>query len=81
VRVHVDGDVCSGHARCEAAAPGTYELDDQGYNATRDRELDDDEVSGASRGALACPEQAITLLHADGTPIDDAELRRLAGLT
>jgi ferredoxin len=81
VRVRVESDLCSGHARCDAAAPGTFVLDDAGYNATQEHELDQHELVGASRGALACPEQAISLLGADGAPVDDDELRRMAGLS
>ena len=35
---------------------------------------------GLSRGVLACPERAITLLDDQGVDVTDAELRRLAGL-
>jgi ferredoxin len=80
VRVRVGRDLCSGHARCEAAAPGTFVLDDEGYNATEDHDLGADEVRGASRGALACPEQSISLLGDDGAPVDEEALRRLAGV-
>jgi ferredoxin len=80
VRIRVDTDLCSGHARCEATAPQVFTLDDEGYNATEDHDLGPDEVRGASRGALACPEQAISLLGDDGAPVDEETLRQLAGV-
>ena len=80
MRLWVDRGLCSGHARCEAAAPGVFTLDDEGYNDTPARELSDEELAAASRGAIACPEQAISLLDADGTRVDDEVLHRLAGI-
>ena len=80
MKIHVDTDLCSGHARCEAAAPQVFTLDDEGYNATEDHVLAPDELRGASRGALACPEQAISLLDDDGAPVDEEAVRRLAGV-
>jgi len=34
MRVHVDVEKCTGHARCWSLAPEVYELDDLGYNVT-----------------------------------------------
>jgi ferredoxin len=80
VRIRVDTELCSGHARCNAAAPDIFELDDAGYNAMDDHDIADDHVRDASRGVLACPERAITMLDADGERVPEGELRRLAGL-
>jgi ferredoxin len=80
VRIRVDTTLCSGQARCSATSPDVYELDDAGYNSTDDRTVDEHDVVAACRGALACPEQAITLVDASGTELPDAELRQLAGL-
>lgn len=59
VRVRVEG--CVGHARCEAVAPEVYELDDNGFNATTFKEVDDTLFAMAVRGKRACPEQIITV--------------------
>ena len=80
MRIRVDTDLCSGQARCNATAPGIYALNDEGYNDTDDTEVHDRDLVAASRGALACPEGAITLVDADGVALPEAELRRLAGL-
>ena len=80
MRIRVDTELCSGHARCNAAAPDIFELDDAGYNAMDDHDVTDDQLRDASRGVLACPERAITMLDASGARVPEAELRRLAGL-
>jgi len=61
-RVLVDGDVCVGHARCAAAAPGVFSLDEDGRTEVRDRALAPYEVEGARTAARWCPEQAITVV-------------------
>lgn len=61
MRIHVDTDRCSGHARCRALAPEVYELDELGYNVTPSKEVAPELEAAARRGAEACPEQAITV--------------------
>jgi len=61
VRISVDRDKCTGHALCRAAAPGVYVLDDLGYNVTPPGEVLAELVDQAARGALSCPESAITV--------------------
>jgi ferredoxin len=80
VKIRVDTDICSGQARCNATAPHVFVLNEEGYNDTDDTEVSEADLADASRGALACPEGAITIVDADGTPLSEAELRRLAGL-
>ena len=61
VRVSVDRDRCTGHALCRAAAPDLYLLDELGYNVTPPREVPPELADAAVRGALSCPESAITI--------------------
>jgi ferredoxin len=61
MRVHVDVEKCTGHARCWSVAPEVYELDDLGYNVTPVTEVAPELEELARKGALACPEQAITI--------------------
>lgn len=61
MRIHVDTERCSGHARCRALAPEVYELDDLGYNVTPAKVVPPELENAARRGALACPEQAISV--------------------
>jgi ferredoxin len=61
MRIRVDTDLCSGHALCAAMAPEIYVLDDVGYCAADGREVPEDFREAARKGALACPERAITL--------------------
>lgn len=59
IRVNVKG--CVGHARCAAVAPEVYELDDNGFNVTPYKEVDDLLQPQALRGMRACPEKIITV--------------------
>ena len=60
MRIHVDTERCSGHARCRALAPEVYELDDLGYNITPEMIVPPELETAARTGAQACPEQAIS---------------------
>ncbi|MFF5010488.1 ferredoxin [Streptomyces phaeochromogenes] len=61
MKITVDQNKCSGHARCNATAPELFDIDDSGYVAFASREV----PAGAERQARAaaqdCPERAITL--------------------
>ena len=59
VRVNVAG--CVGHARCAAVAPDVYELDDNGFNVTPEKDVDEALRPQAIRGMRACPERIITI--------------------
>jgi ferredoxin len=61
MRVTIDGERCSGHVRCNALAPEVYPLDEEGYAEAGDRPVPAGRERAAERGALACPEQAITV--------------------
>jgi len=80
MKLRVDTSLCSGQARCWATAPGIYQLDDNGYNVSEGRELVPSEFAEASRGALACPEGAITVLDGTGAEVPESALRAYAGL-
>jgi ferredoxin len=67
VRILVDVEKCTGHARCAAAAPRFYELDDEGFNKFRhEREVvvPVGMEHEARAGCEACPERAITVIEA-----------------
>jgi ferredoxin len=66
MRIRVEHDKCTGHARCAALGPDVYELDAEGFNALRGQEIGCPEgmEEQARRGAEACPEQAIVLIGA-----------------
>jgi len=61
MRISVDAERCTGHAMCRAAAPNVYVLDDLGYNVTPAGEVPPEFADEARRGALSCPESAITI--------------------
>jgi ferredoxin len=61
VRISVDRDRCTGHALCRAAAPDVFVLDELGFNVTPACEVPAELADQAVRGALSCPESAITV--------------------
>jgi ferredoxin len=61
MRVRVDTDLCTGHALCFDHGPDVFVLDELGYNATGEVEVPPELWEQARRGALACPENAITI--------------------
>lgn len=62
MRVEIDLELCTGHARCFAVAPDVYELDDVGFNVGGTHTVAPGQEADAIRGAEACPENAITIL-------------------
>lgn len=67
MKVEVDKDLCTGHARCAVAGPRFYTLDEDGFNSLVGAgevdvppELEDE----ARAGCRACPEEAIRLKDA-----------------
>jgi ferredoxin len=61
VIVTLDTTKCSGHARCYAAAPEVYELDDDGYCIIDNLTVPVPLEQSAREGAAACPERALTI--------------------
>lgn len=61
MKVRVDVAHCVGHARCWAVAPEVYELDDNGFNVTAEKEVDPALRAQAIRGMRACPEKIISI--------------------
>ena len=66
-KVVVDRDLCIGAATCLAAAPDTYELDDENKAVVIDANAVDDESLTAS--AQACPTKAILLFDKEGKKV------------
>lgn len=60
-KITIDAERCTGHAQCALHAPDVFELDDLGHGALKTDTLDARHVEQAERGALACPEGAISL--------------------
>ena len=61
MKVSVDREKCTGHALCQAAGPGVYVLDELGFNVTPAGEVPAELAERARRGAMSCPESAITI--------------------
>lgn len=63
MRIVVDAVRCTGHAMCAARAPEVYELDELGHSTADGVEVPPSLEQAAREGAMACPEQAITLIE------------------
>ncbi|MFK4100284.1 ferredoxin [Streptomyces sp. NPDC019531] len=61
MKISIDTGSCSGHARCAAAAPELFLLDDDGYVLPVEGEIPEELEEAARDGERACPERAITL--------------------
>lgn len=59
IRVKVEG--CVGHARCAAIAPEVYQLNEDGFNTTACKQVDQSLRAQAIRGMRACPEKIISI--------------------
>lgn len=77
MRVHIDGETCTGHGRCAKYGPNVYRLDEiDGYNSDRGTTITvpEDEEKNATMGRKACPERAIKVVD-DGS--SDGLVRRI----
>jgi ferredoxin len=63
MKVVVDTSRCQGHATCALTAPEVYVLNDDGYNDMEPFSPSRDLEALARKGALACPEGAITVVE------------------
>jgi ferredoxin len=62
VRIKVDSELCQGHNRCSALAPGLFVLDDFGFAAAaNDGAVPADRADEAMLAADNCPEFAIEI--------------------
>jgi ferredoxin len=67
MKIVINRAVCSGHARCNAAAPELFELNDEGYVASDGFDVRPGDEAAARRGARACPERAIKVIDDPAT--------------
>ena len=61
-RIELDRNRCEGHGMCVSAAPGLFELTDDGDLQVLDAEVSADAVSAARTAADACPVRALQIL-------------------
>jgi ferredoxin len=61
MRVELNRERCSGHARCYAIAPEVYDIDDDGFCLPLPNEPIRSDLEDAARAGIdACPENALT---------------------
>jgi cytochrome P450/ferredoxin len=70
MRVHVDRELCAGFGRCVTAAPGVFELNDDGVSRVLVPEPEGPDAEAAVRAASLCPRQAIGIRRGDHAPLD-----------
>jgi ferredoxin len=63
MNIRVDREKCTGHGRCYVLAPEVYGADDEGYCVLLQADVPADQQDIATRAALNCPEDAITILN------------------
>jgi ferredoxin len=56
----VDLDACKGHGRCYAAAPDTFDSDDEGYPVVIATAATPAQLQALRRAVRNCPEKAIS---------------------
>jgi ferredoxin len=63
MKIRIDAELCTGHARCNVVAPEVYSLDEDGYNLLRGQEYECPAglEEAARLGAANCPEHSIIL--------------------
>jgi len=62
-QIRVDREKCSGHARCFAAEPDLFPIDESGFVTVDVADVPAGQEHRAKAGALACPEGAITIVE------------------
>ncbi|TDH48348.1 ferredoxin [Mycobacterium eburneum] len=65
MRIHLERDKCSGHARCYAVNPDLFPIDDSGYSTVTDHDVAPDDQASVREGVAACPETALRLEESD----------------
>jgi ferredoxin len=61
VRIVVDQEACRSHGQCEIAAPGLFEIDDEGVARVLVAEPGESWRTAAEIAVQRCPERAITV--------------------
>jgi ferredoxin len=63
MRIAIDSDLCTGHARCAMLAPSLFTDDERGYgHVIGDGTVRSELLGDAERAIHACPERAISLV-------------------
>ena len=61
MKVGIDLNKCTGHARCNAVDAELFQLDESGYALRAEVEIPPGEEERAQLAADSCPERAISL--------------------
>jgi ferredoxin len=61
LRIELDRTRCEGHALCEAAAPGSFSVDDDGNLTVLKQEVSAGDENAVHAAVLSCPVAALKL--------------------
>ncbi len=61
MRVRLERSACAGHALCNAVDEDLFPLDDDGYSALQEVDIDAVHEQRARLGVESCPERALLL--------------------
>lgn len=61
MKVSINSDKCTGHARCNAVDAELFQLDESGYALRAEAEIPAGEEEKAQLAVDSCPERAISL--------------------
>ncbi len=62
-KVVVDRSLCTGLGHCEVAAPGVFEIDDDGDLHVRVETVAPDQLDAVRKAVEGCPTKALALLE------------------
>jgi ferredoxin len=66
MKLQVDRQLCSGHARCNTVSDELFPLDDDGYSAlVKTEDVPSGQENLARQGVGLCPEGALRILSGD----------------
>jgi len=61
MQVSVERDKCEGHGVCHMVEPELFPLDDLGYSALEDADIEPGDEDRVRRAVASCPERALSV--------------------
>ncbi|MET7773330.1 ferredoxin [Nocardia sp. NPDC005366] len=66
MRIHVDPDLCQGHAVCQDEAPEVFSVPKRGTVEILDATPDESKRADVERAVRYCPTQALSIVAEEG---------------
>lgn len=61
IEIRVDRTVCQGYGNCALAAPGVFDVDDEGLVTLLEKQVSDDRLAAVRQAVYDCPTDAISV--------------------